>query len=73
MGISTKAVHIFQDLITLDVHTGTHAEHLARITLAQFAQGQPLALDQVIENGEYIATRKDGAFIQGPIIVNSYT
>jgi hypothetical protein len=66
MGYSTRSVPIFTDNITLDVHTATYVEHLlSEISLAYFADGQPLALDQVCETGEYIATRKDGAFIQG--------
>ena len=73
MGMSTKQISVFMDLITLDVHTATYAEHLAPVTLAKFAEGQPLSLDQVLETGEYIATRKDGAFIQGPVLVILHT
>lgn len=66
MGITTENVVIFTADITLDAHTATHAEHLRPISLADFAEAQPLALQRVRETRELICTRMDGAFIQGP-------
>lgn len=70
MSTSTKAVPFFTNDISIAVHSATHEEHTNKnVTLEDFADGEPLRLETVIETGELIAYRSDGAFIQGPEVV----
>lgn len=68
MGYSTKAINFFVDSIELDVHTASYPEHIGHIPLWYFSDGMTLKLEEVLETGEYIVTREDGAFIHGPEI-----
>ena len=80
MGISTVSIPFYDARITLCPHTASGPRYEAdgvsirmaeqwidrELSLEEFSAGQTCRLEQVEETGEYIATRADGAFIQGP-------
>lgn len=80
MGFSTVSIPFFDVNITLCPHSAAGPRGVLdgvtirmaeqwlerEISLEEFCAGQTCKLEQVQETGEYIATRADGAFIQGP-------
>ena len=69
MGYSTKPILFFSDEIVINVHTATKAQHLRPISIAEFANGRPVYLEQRDDNKEYIVScgkYPDIEFIQGP-------
>ena len=59
-------VPFFSDDITILPHSGTLASHLNKpMSIAEFAKGQRCHLVKIQETGELLATRQDGAFIEG--------
>ena len=71
MSMSTQPIPFFSDDIVIAVHSATDAKHVAHdVSLKAFAEGSPLRLESVVENGELIAYRQDGAFMQGPEVVS---
>lgn len=62
-----QPVPFFDSRIRIKPHTTTIRHHLGRtVSIEQFAQHGRVSLTEVVETGEYIVRRADGAFIQGP-------
>lgn len=67
MSKTLTSIPFFSGDIVIEVLSCTRDEHINReMSLDQFAEGQRLRLERVEEDQEYLATRDDGAFIQGP-------
>jgi hypothetical protein len=80
MGYSIKSIPFFTDEITIIPHTVRYtgsitpgasrlmeSQFLGReVSIREFCAGEPCALEQVEETGEYIVRLKNGDFIQGP-------
>lgn len=66
MGKILTSVPFFSDEIRIKAHSATHAVHVERpVSIREFADNQRVGLEQV-DNGDYVCSRADGAFIEGP-------
>jgi hypothetical protein len=59
-------IPFFTDDIGIFPHSATLASHLNKpMTIGEFAKGQRCHLVKIEETGELLATRQDGAYIEG--------
>lgn len=73
MGKTYTPVPFFDEQIRIDSHSATKAWHLGRITILEFANGQPVSLACCEETGELLVQcgrmgEKGYRFMQGPEI-----
>lgn len=54
MGKTYTPVKFFSDEIKVNVHSATRQEHLGIISIRDFANGNPVRLDQCEDTGEYL-------------------
>lgn len=61
-----KVVPFFSDEIVITPHTATNVNHVyTRVSIREFAAGEPVSLYE-LENGELLARKANGQFIEGP-------
>lgn len=71
MALTVRSISFFDDSITIRPHTASLARHLAKpVSVRGFADGGPVSLSLIEETGDYLVTRPDGTFMEGPEVAH---